>query len=387
MLRYAGMRPNVWTVTATGAAASVAACLERVAGAMAIRPDSRLRRAAAVEAAVVERMTASGGLLAVDEAQHLPVRTLEVLRGLHDASGCGVALLGSDPFWIQLSGGRRPEFAQLFSRVGKRVRLTRPGAGGRRRPAGRLGPQGARPGRRRGRRSPPATAPCADSPRRSSGRTRSPPARPSNRAICAPPGATCPASGCSSMTRTEETQVTEKKENIPSGYEAIADLAKRYAAARRALGERVERIREAQRKAGLRLRPGLLTRIEAARAARLDLVEAIESAEHLWKRPRTRTLHGVRVGRRTLPGRLEIDEPTAVLRIRELLPAREKDLVSVRTSLVKAAVKRLDGPDLHAIGGRIEALGDETVVAIARDDLDGLVDALLASLSEEEAEL
>ncbi|MDE0704051.1 MAG: AAA family ATPase [Rhodospirillaceae bacterium] len=128
MRRYAGMRPNIWTVTATEAASSVAACLGRVAAAMGLRLDSRQRTAAATEAAIVERMSGSGGLLAVDEAQHLPTRSLEELRGLHDASGCGVALIGSDPFWLQLSGGRRPEFAQLFSRVGKRVRLGRPGA-------------------------------------------------------------------------------------------------------------------------------------------------------------------------------------------------------------------------------------------------------------------
>lgn len=128
MRRYASLRPNVWTVTASGAACSVAAVLGRVASAMGLRLDSRQRAASAVEAAVIERMSGSGGLLAVDEAQHLPTRSLEELRGLHDASGCGVALVGSDPFWLQLSGGRRPEFAQLFSRVGMRVRLGRPGS-------------------------------------------------------------------------------------------------------------------------------------------------------------------------------------------------------------------------------------------------------------------
>lgn len=128
MRRYAGQRPSVWTVTATQAASSVAACLGRVAAAMRLRLDSRQRTAAATEAAIVERMSGSGGLLVVDEAQHLPTRSLEELRGLHDASGCGVALVGSDPFWLQISGGRRPEFAQLFSRVGKRVRLGPPGA-------------------------------------------------------------------------------------------------------------------------------------------------------------------------------------------------------------------------------------------------------------------
>lgn len=180
---------------------------------------------------------------------------------------------------------------------------------------------------------------------------------------------------------TEEQQV-----KIPEGYERIAALAKAYGEARKALSERVERIREAQRKAGSRLKPGLLTRIAAAKAARLELEREIESDPGLWKRPRARVLHGVKVGRRTLPGRLEIDEPTAILAIRELLPAREAELVRVKTSLDKTAVKKLDGAELAAIGGRIAELGDETVVTIAKDSLDSLVDALLEQLAEDEEE-
>lgn len=171
---------------------------------------------------------------------------------------------------------------------------------------------------------------------------------------------------------------------IPKGYERVAESAARYLKAREALSERADRIREVKRKAGSRLMPGLRTRIEAVKAARIELAEAIEADLDAWKKPRTRKLHGVRVGRRTLPGRLEIDEPTAVLAIRELMPHREKDLVAVKTSLVKAAIKKLDGADLAAIGGRVVDLGDETVIAIPKDDVDAIVDALLGDLEEEE---
>jgi len=181
--------------------------------------------------------------------------------------------------------------------------------------------------------------------------------------------------------------VTESKTvKIPAGYEEIADKAQAYKAAKLALGERVKRIQDLRRKAGGRLKPGLLTRVAAAKAARIELQQAIEAAPGLWKNPRTRNLHGVKVGRRTLPGTLEIDEPTAVLAIRELMPEREKDLVSVKTSLVKAAVKKLEGAELAAIGGRIESLGDETVISIPKDDVDSLVEALLEQLADPEEE-
>ena len=119
--RYAGMRPNIWLATATRATRSVTGTLRQVADAMQLR--SVPRRAADLESAAVERMRGSGGLLVVDEAQHLPTASLEELRSLHDASGCGLALVGSDPLWLRLSAGRHPELAQLYSRVGKRVRL------------------------------------------------------------------------------------------------------------------------------------------------------------------------------------------------------------------------------------------------------------------------
>lgn len=174
-------------------------------------------------------------------------------------------------------------------------------------------------------------------------------------------------------------------EMIPKGYERAAEMAARYFEAREALQKHAERIRDVKRKAGSRLLPGLRRRAEAAKAARMDLVGAIAEDPSLWARPRTRNLHGVKVGLRTLPGRLDIDEPTAVLRIRELMPERERDLVAVRTSLVKQAVKRLSGEQLAAIGGRIADLGEEIVVAIPKDAVDKLVEALLEDLEEEEA--
>ena len=75
-------------------------------------------------------MRDAAGLLVVDEAQHLGVRALDGLRGIHDAAGVGVALLGGDPLWTRMVGGRTgAAFAQLHSRVGRAVRLGRPSDG------------------------------------------------------------------------------------------------------------------------------------------------------------------------------------------------------------------------------------------------------------------
>ena len=124
--RYAESRPNVWVATMTAGSRTIGPCLERCALAVGIRHvPSRSWR---IESALVDRVRGAAGLLVVDEAQHLDVRALEGLRGIHDAGGVGLALLGSELVYARLTGGgRSASYAQLFSRVGKRVRLGQPG--------------------------------------------------------------------------------------------------------------------------------------------------------------------------------------------------------------------------------------------------------------------
>ena len=126
--RYAETRPNAWLATMSPATSALGPCLERVAEACGVRTAAG--RSVRMESDLRERLSGSQGLLIIDEAQHLSPRALEGLRALHDASGVGLAMLGNETIYARLTGGRRAaEFAQLYSRIGKRVRLTRPGQG------------------------------------------------------------------------------------------------------------------------------------------------------------------------------------------------------------------------------------------------------------------
>lgn len=120
---YAHRHSNVWLVTVTPATAALGAFLERIATACGVRLSSR--RCATMETQIINRMTESGGLLIVDEAQHLKTRTVEEARALYDASGAGLVLMGNELVYSQMHGSfRSAAFAQLFSRIGKRVHLT-----------------------------------------------------------------------------------------------------------------------------------------------------------------------------------------------------------------------------------------------------------------------
>ena len=124
--QYAAKRPNAWVATMTPAAHALGPCLGRVSEACGLRtPGGRVAR---LEANLRERVEGARGLLIIDEAQHLGLRALEALRGLHDATGGGLALVGNETIYTRIAGGRRAaDFAQLHSRVGKRVRLAAPG--------------------------------------------------------------------------------------------------------------------------------------------------------------------------------------------------------------------------------------------------------------------
>ncbi len=122
--RHGSEFENVWIAAMSQAKNKLHSLLREVMFACGL-PDVH-GSAYRMERAIVERMRQSrgwegdplGGLLVIDEAQHLDHPQLEELRALHDESGCGLALLGNDAFGARI---QLPEFAALASRVGARV--------------------------------------------------------------------------------------------------------------------------------------------------------------------------------------------------------------------------------------------------------------------------
>ena len=128
--RYAATHPNVWVVTASPATCRVNAILEETA--VALGMDNAPSWTSRLYRKIIEKMRETNGLLIIDEAQHLQVNALETVRALHDEAEIGLALVGNEVVFSRLTGGegvRAANFAQLFSRIGKRTRLTKPLAG------------------------------------------------------------------------------------------------------------------------------------------------------------------------------------------------------------------------------------------------------------------
>lgn len=125
---YQRQAPSVWIATMTPSTAGVGTCLERLAVSVGLKVGGHTRPDR-MEAELIERLRDTQGLLIVDEAQHLSTKALDNVRSIQDAAGIGVVLMGNEVVYTQLTGGNRSTgFAQLFSRIGKRVRLGRPQA-------------------------------------------------------------------------------------------------------------------------------------------------------------------------------------------------------------------------------------------------------------------
>ncbi|GJQ33446.1 MAG: hypothetical protein HBSAPP04_22850 [Ignavibacteriaceae bacterium] len=71
---------------------------------------------------VISRLKDSGRLIIIDEAENLPHKALEVIRRIHDKAEIGILFTGM-PRLISNLRGKRGEFAQLYSRVGKLTNL------------------------------------------------------------------------------------------------------------------------------------------------------------------------------------------------------------------------------------------------------------------------
>lgn len=117
--QYATTRPNAWLATMSPDTRSPTAMLCELGTAIGIRDLAG--GAAPMRRQIESRIATTGGLLLIDEAQHLRPAALETLRTIHDRTGIGLALCGNVETSERIDG-----FAQLSSRIGKRMLLTRP---------------------------------------------------------------------------------------------------------------------------------------------------------------------------------------------------------------------------------------------------------------------
>lgn len=115
-----------------------------------------------------------------------------------------------------------------------------------------------------------------------------------------------------------------------------------------------------------------------------ELRGLVEANPHLFVKPRTVVLHGVKVGFQKGAGGITFDDPQHVCKlIEKKLPDLADVLIKNDPKPIKKALQQLSVQQLKAIGCEVEEAGDRVVVKAVDSAVDKLVTALLKSIADE----
>jgi hypothetical protein len=112
------------------------------------------------------------------------------------------------------------------------------------------------------------------------------------------------------------------------------------------------------------------------------LISLVESAPHLFVKPKTLIISGVKIGFTVSTGKVEFldEEANVIARIRRLFPNEEDTLIRTAEEVNKDAVRLLDPDDMKRIGCKIEGAGDQPIVKRTAGDVEKLFKAMVEKL-------
>lgn len=128
-----------------------------------------------------------------------------------------------------------------------------------------------------------------------------------------------------------------------------------------------------------------IRRAVAKAAESHDALKAlIESAPDLFAKPKSQTMHGLKLGYRKGTGRMEFEYEDAetVARIKKLLGDRAELYINTTEKPNKTELAELDSSTLRKLGVAIEAAGEMAFVK----PVDGAVDKIVKALVKEATE-
>ena len=116
----------------------------------------------------------------------------------------------------------------------------------------------------------------------------------------------------------------------------------------------------------------------AARVQSLEaeLISLVHRVPHLFKKPQSLEINGVRTGWRKGKGRLELpDTDKLIKRIGEVLTrAQQQAVVKVKVTVLRGQLARLPGEILKKLGVNLTAAGQEPFISYPKSDLEKQVD-------------
>ena len=170
----------------------------------------------------------------------------------------------------------------------------------------------------------------------------------------------------------------------------IERLVKDYAHARDHLGETLISLEEKKQALSKQYLPGIKAQVRIAKGAHARLQAAVEESRHLFVKPKTIIIFGVKVGIKKQKGKIKWANEDAVIRLIEKhFPEQVDLLVKTTKKPIKKALQSLTVADLKKLGITVAETSDAVVIEPVDSEVAKLVDALLeekpAPEDEEEA--
>lgn len=161
----------------------------------------------------------------------------------------------------------------------------------------------------------------------------------------------------------------------------IDALARNYATARAHLGSAVRDLELALAKVRAEHLPKIKKLAATAADRQAELTAQVDTHPCLFVKPRTMTLHGIKVGFQKGKGRIEWDDEEKVIaKIRALVPLlsiSEDALIVTTEKLRKDGLELLRADELKKLGVRVVDAADAVLIKASDSEVDKLVSRLL----------
>jgi hypothetical protein len=174
--------------------------------------------------------------------------------------------------------------------------------------------------------------------------------------------------------------------NLP--IELIDYIAHTYTNAREVLAERVAKFEAEVQAVRTRLLPGIKTAAAAASDIQGALSAEITRNPELFEKPRTMTLHGIKLGYQKGKGKITWEDDAKVVAAIRRHFARDLADALIRTveQPVKDALAQLPAAELRKLGVQVEEAGDHIYIKASDSEVDKLVAQILKEGAVDEAE-
>ncbi|MDP1860249.1 MAG: hypothetical protein Q8K82_16350 [Gemmatimonadaceae bacterium] len=167
----------------------------------------------------------------------------------------------------------------------------------------------------------------------------------------------------------------------------IESLAKGYADRRGLLADRLRALDHDLLLVKRKHMKELKRHVALVAETQLMLSEAIKESPDLFEKPKTRILHGIKVGFRKGKGKIEWeDDAQLVALIKKKFPDFVDDLILTTEMPSAIGLQELDAAELRKLGVTVEEAGEQVVVKAVETDVEKLVKLLLKGAMDEAEE-